>query len=142
MTTPAFPRIHPPSVPLYEASPGQAILLFFTRYARFKGLSSQSEYWWSLVFQLTVIVLLAVIQVVTDFSPASRSLSTVVRLIIFVPGVAVTWRRLHDAGFPGFWWFLHLIPVLGSVVVLIMCAVPTWPSRQKPHWDDPQRVHK
>jgi len=62
-----------------------------------------------------------------------------VAIALFIPSLAVTWRRLHDAGFAGPWCFLQFIPVVGSLTVLVMCLLPTSPSRQKAIWDDPQR---
>lgn len=42
-----------------------------------------------------------------------------------VPTVAVTVRRLHDAGYSGWLYPLTLIPYLGSFIVMIFCILPS-----------------
>lgn len=123
--TPTSPVTTAPTTPLYGATFGQAVHRFFARYAQFKGLSSPSEYWWAIVFQLTVAVILAVIQVTTESNVFSRMLTIVVELTLLIPRISVTWRRLHDAGFAGSWGFLYVIPGIGRIIVLILCSVPT-----------------
>ena len=34
--------------------------------------------------------------------------------------IGLTVRRLHDAGQSGWWWFLHSIPVVGGLVLLVV----------------------
>ena len=55
------------------------------------------------------------------------NLAVVVALLI--PTLALTWRRLHDAGFPGPFYFLMFIPVVGPILVLIFLALPTRTER-------------
>lgn len=40
-------------------------------------------------------------------------------LAMLLPGLAVTVRRLHDTGRSGFWLLLSLIPLLGSLILLV-----------------------
>lgn len=40
-----------------------------------------------------------------------------------MPFLAVTWRRLHDVGRSGGWFFIVLIPVLGWIILAVMCAL-------------------
>lgn len=128
--------------PLYGAGFGTAVQRFFTRYFRFKGLSSRSEYWWAVLFQLLIAVVLGVLISVTDDSTAVYAVTLVVELALFIPNLSIQWRRLHDAGFAGPWWFLTFIPLVGNFIVLIMCLMPTRPEKQKAIWDDPQRLRR
>jgi uncharacterized membrane protein YhaH (DUF805 family) len=41
---------------------------------------------------------------------------------ILIPGLAVTVRRLHDTGHPGWWYFISLIPIVGSIILLVLLA--------------------
>lgn len=50
---------------------------------------------------------------------------------LFVPSLALTWRRLHDAGFPGTYYFFTLVPSVGSVIVLVMVLLPSKPEGQR-----------
>lgn len=56
-------------------------------------------------------------------------------LAIIVPSIAVTVRRLHDAGFSGWWYLLSLAPG-GGLVVLIFCALESKPEKWQPEWYD------
>jgi uncharacterized membrane protein YhaH (DUF805 family) len=126
--------------PLYGASFGQAVQRFFTRYARFKGMSSRSEYWWVVLFQLIIALVLGILLTATDNSTGANAVTLIVELALLIPNLSIQWRRLHDAGFAGPWWFLTVIPVIGSIIVLIMCLMPTNPAKQKAVWDDPRRA--
>ena len=46
-------------------------------------------------------------------------LSIVVALALFLPGIAVGVRRLHDTGRSGWWMLIPLIPLIGSIVLLV-----------------------
>ena len=38
---------------------------------------------------------------------------------MIIPAWAVTVRRLHDIGKSGWWWLIALIPIVGSLVLLV-----------------------
>lgn len=46
-------------------------------------------------------------------------------VITVVPFLALTWRRLHDANFPGPFFFLSLIPGIGSIILLVLAVQPS-----------------
>ncbi|WP_040430440.1 DUF805 domain-containing protein [Corynebacterium nuruki] len=139
MTTVSASRDVSAAEPLYGASFGQAVQRFFSRYARFKGMSSRSEYWWVVLFQIIIAAILAILQSATDNSTGANIVTIIVELALLIPYLSIHWRRLHDAGFAGPWWFITVLPVIGSIVLLIMCLMPTRPQKQKASWDDPQR---
>ena len=41
-----------------------------------------------------------------------------------MPHLAVSIRRLHDADFGGFWWFIQFVPVIGWIWYLILLVMP------------------
>jgi uncharacterized membrane protein YhaH (DUF805 family) len=51
-------------------------------------------------------------------------------LATIVPSLAVSWRRLHDAGFSGLFYLLTLTSI-GSIVVLVMQIMPSKPEGQR-----------
>ena len=88
----------------------EAIKLFFTRYADFKGRSRRSEYWWaSLATFIVTSVLTAIIP----------NLVGVWNLVILVPSIAICIRRLHDIGKSGWWYLINFIPLVGQILMLI-----------------------
>lgn len=40
-------------------------------------------------------------------------------LIVFLPNLAVTVRRLHDAGHSGWYYFISIIPLIGVILLLV-----------------------
>ena len=49
-------------------------------------------------------------------------------LAIAVPSIAVTVRRLHDAGFSGWLYLVNLVPYVGGLVILVLTILPSKPE--------------
>jgi uncharacterized membrane protein YhaH (DUF805 family) len=58
-------------------------------------------------------------------------LFTVFFLGILLPTLALTVRRLHDAGYSGLLALLLLLPCLGSLIILIFALLPSSPAGAK-----------
>ena len=50
---------------------------------------------------------------------------------ILLPTLAVTVRRLHDAGYSGLVALLFLLPYLGSLIMMIFALLPSSPAGAK-----------
>ncbi|MCL6646160.1 MAG: DUF805 domain-containing protein, partial [Dehalococcoidia bacterium] len=48
-----------------------------------------------------------------------------------VPSIAVTARRLHDIGQSGWLQLIGLIPILGTIALIVLCAQPSQPQANK-----------
>ena len=57
-------------------------------------------------------------------------LSSLYSLAVFVPGLAVAWRRLHDIGKSGANYFWIFLPVAGAIMLLV------WYAREGDHGDN------
>lgn len=91
----------------------EAVALFFSRYADFKGRSRRSEYWWVMLFSVIVSVVLVLLPDSLAF------LSSLWSLAILVPSLAICIRRLHDVGKSGWWYLFILIPLVGGIILLV-----------------------
>lgn len=91
----------------------EATKLFFTRYTDFNGRSRRSEFWWA---QLTVGILGSVIGMIIP------NLSWIWSLIVLIPSIAISLRRLHDIGKSGWWYLINLIPVVGQIIFLVLAC--------------------
>ena len=49
-------------------------------------------------------------------------ISSLYALAVFIPGLAVAIRRLHDIGKTGWWILIALIPLVGWVWIIILLA--------------------
>lgn len=47
--------------------------------------------------------------------------------ILMLPSIAVTVRRLRDAGFHWAFIFIGLVPIVGAIALIVMLA---WPSKK------------
>ena len=50
---------------------------------------------------------------------------------IIIPTLALTVRRLHDAGYSGLFALLLLVPYLGSLIIMIFALLPSSPAGAK-----------
>jgi uncharacterized membrane protein YhaH (DUF805 family) len=105
-----------------------AIKTVLGKYATFTGRAPRSEYWWWL---LTMIILFSILGVIDGLviapmlgiepsdPTAGQPLSLIVSLGLLLPNIAVSVRRLHDTDRSGWWLLLGLIPLIGSLVLLV-----------------------
>lgn len=93
--------------------PIQAAKNCVTQYAVFEGRACRSEFWW---WQLLIFGVGGL--------GAWHQLFMVPLLAMLVPTAAVTVRRLHDLNRSEWWLMLIVIPILGSMILLIMFLFP------------------
>ena len=62
-------------------------------------------------------------------------LTSLISLATMLPALGAAIRRLHDAGYSGWWYLLCLVPP-GNIVVLIFLIMPTNPEKWQPDWFD------
>ena len=77
----------------------------FRNYACFVGRARRSEYWYFILFTSIIDIILNAAASAADSSFFSF-LGTVWEIAVFLPTLAVTWRRLHDVGRSGAWALL------------------------------------
>lgn len=129
---------------------GSAVRTFFRKYAMFRGRATRSEYWWSMLFALlslwgSFLVMFAtgVFGIITarpDSTGSSEGVvdeaTGVVFIVVYglfllwtaaiiIPSIAVTVRRLHDAGFSGWLWWVQLVPGVGSAALFVLTLLPS-----------------
>ncbi len=102
-----------------------AIKSYFKNYATFKGRARRSEFWFTVLFTFLVSAALSIIfsgptEMVWDMEVEQTSAAeNLWSLATLVPSLAVTWRRLHDVGRSGKYFFFILIPIAGIIMLLI-----------------------
>ena len=93
------------------------------KYATFSGRAPRSEYWYLTLFGYFLSLLIFFIGYTFNSPELMMGISLVVCLIFFVPGLAVSIRRLHDTGRSGWWLLLAFIPYIGSIALLIIFCI-------------------
>ena len=116
---------------------------FFKNYAEFTGRSTRPDYWWVWLGNLILsipfwIIYFYIVYLSTVMDSVSDSASeatfmvfglvaiiyAVFYLAILVPTLALSVRRLRDAGFHWAFIFLRFAP-MGGIALLILFAMPT-----------------
>ncbi len=106
-----------------------AVKLFFDNYTNFKGRASRPEYWWAVLFLFLVNLVLSFICGALHLSPtATYIISGVWTLIILLPGLSLSVRRMHDIGKGGGWIFISLIPIVGTIWYFVLSVMPSEPQ--------------
>lgn len=106
-----------------------AIKLFFNNYTNFKGRSTRSEYWYAVLFQIAVEIVLYVLLLATKAGLFSI-LYMLFGLGTIVPSLAISVRRMHDIGKPWYWILLCLIPIAGPFIYIYFAVQPSGPANE------------
>jgi len=82
----------------------------------FEGRSSRSEYW---IWWLATAVVSGLISRITP------GLSGLFSLIIFIPGLSVLVRRLHDTSRSAWSLLWLLLPIIGHIYFFVLLVTPS-----------------
>jgi uncharacterized membrane protein YhaH (DUF805 family) len=101
----------------------EAVSTCFSKYVAFEGRAARPEYWWWVLFVVVAGVVLQGLGAVF-LGSAAGLLGGLFYLATFLPGLAVSVRRLHDTDHSGWLLLIALIPLIGSLVVLYFMIQP------------------
>src|SRR5690606_42155613 len=90
-------------------------------YAGFSGRARRKEYWYFVLFNTIISIVLAFFDGITGtFSEATGMglLGGIYALAVLIPSLAVSVRRLHDTDRSGRGLLIALLPLMGAIVVL------------------------
>lgn len=111
----------------------EAIKSFFRNYATFGGRARRSEFWFAQLFLFLAGLSASIVDAaVFDVSIDSFGAFYVIFVLgTFIPALAVTWRRLHDMGKSGGFFFIFLIPLIGIILLIVWWATDSQPGPNK-----------
>jgi uncharacterized membrane protein YhaH (DUF805 family) len=90
-------------------------------YSDFSGRVGRSQFW----FYVLVYAVVGIgVSIVGTVIPMGGSLRALYALLLFLPSVGMTARRLQDTGKPGTWAWLLAVPV-GVSVLMALIAILT-----------------
>jgi uncharacterized membrane protein YhaH (DUF805 family) len=93
----------------------EAVKSGFDHYVKFDGRATRPAYWWWVLFGVLVGIAANLIDVAID----ARFVTYLASLALFLPGLSVAIRRLHDTNRTGWWVLIGLVPIIGFIVLLI-----------------------
>ena len=133
----------------------EAYKKFWKGYVDFEGRSTRSDYWFAyLANMLTVVAFYVLLAIFGGIASATDSsflavISLILLLIFFaygiaacLPGIAVTVRRLRDAGYNWPYIFVAFIPFVGGIILIVLLCKPTkveYPFNNFNNFNNPQQ---
>jgi uncharacterized membrane protein YhaH (DUF805 family) len=93
-------------------------------YANFTGRDNRPQFWWFVLGVFIVNFGLWIMSNVPLFGLLFGLLNFVVSIGLLIPSIAATTRRLHDTGRSGWWQLIGLVPIVGVIVLIVLCAQP------------------
>jgi len=96
------------------------------QYIDFWGRARRKEYWMFTLWNIVITMFLAALAAIGTEIGSDSSVSYIPMvlyllygLFILIPSFTVSVRRLHDIGKSGWWILIGLIPVIGSIILLV-----------------------
>jgi uncharacterized membrane protein YhaH (DUF805 family) len=100
-------------------------LAVLKNYAGFSGRARRTEYW---MFFLVNLVIAVVLDILGLYARFFTIIGLLYGLAVLIPSLAVGVRRLHDTGRSGWWLLIGLIPVIGTIILLVFFATDGEPG--------------
>lgn len=117
----------------------QAVSMILTnKFVHFSGRARRREYWLSalLVGLLATILGIVALGLVAEGTVGGEALvvASIAGVILSIPMLAVTARRLHDVNRSGWWMLIAVVPFVGAILLLVWTLTPgaTAPNRYGP----------
>ena len=102
----------------------QAINRCLSKYTIFHGKAKRPEYWYWRLFELLLALISIQLDKVFFDLKEIGSFSLFVFFFTFLPGIAVSVRRLHDVNKSG-WWLLISLTGIGNFLLLYWFLLPS-----------------
>jgi uncharacterized membrane protein YhaH (DUF805 family) len=91
-----------------------AIKTGFSKYVTFEGRAARSEFWFWMLFAFIANLVAGIVDGALDLN----LVGLLVSLALFLPGLAVSVRRLHDIDRSG-WWVLIALTIIGIILLIV-----------------------
>ena len=104
------------------------------KYVDFSGRARRKEYWMFALFNFFFGILAVILDNVLGTANEDIGYGIfygLYALAVFLPGLAVLVRRLHDVGKSGWFMFISLIPIIGGIWLLVLMVTDGQPGENQ-----------
>lgn len=98
------------------------------KYAVFSGRARRAEYWYFILFNMIISIVLGIIDGVIG---SGGILGGIYPLAVLIPSIAVSVRRLHDTNHSGWWLLISLLPFIGAIILLVFLVRDSQPGQNQ-----------
>ena len=110
----------------------EAYKKFFKNYVNFNGRSTRSDYWYVILINAIIGFVLGFIGgLIPDLEGVTSVISTIYSIAVFIPGIAIAVRRLHDINKSGWFYLLSFIPLVGTIILIVFYCMASIDSNNK-----------
>ena len=109
-------------------------LAVLKNYVGFSGRARRKELWMFVLFNIIFAIVALIIDRIigTSFGHMGYGIIYVLYcLAVFLPGLAVQVRRLHDLGKSGWMILIALIPLVGAIWLLVLYCLDSQPGENQ-----------
>lgn len=109
-------------------------LYVLKNYATFSGRARRKEYWMFFLSNVLISLGLGVLDVVAGTYSVEYEtglFSGLYSLLVLIPSIAVSVRRLHDTNRSGWWIVISLIPIIGVLVLFVFTCLDSQPGTNR-----------
>ncbi len=95
------------------------------KYTVFVGRARRKEYWMFFLFNILISIAISIVEAVLN---TGSILGGIYGLAILLPAIGVSIRRLHDTNRSGWWLLISLVPLVGTIVLIVFLATDSQPG--------------
>jgi uncharacterized membrane protein YhaH (DUF805 family) len=93
-----------------------AVKTALAKFVTFQGRAGRPEFWYFVLSQVILFAFAYAFELV--HTGLGSILWSLCAIVLFLPNLAITIRRLHDVGRTGWWVLRGLVPIVGPLVLL------------------------
>ena len=111
-----------------------AVKTVFRKAFDFQGRAMRSEFWYFVLFQFLVGIIAGALDAALFKELALEGngpIGLTMTLVLFIPGLSVSFRRLHDIDRSAWWLLIGLVPLIGLIVLIYFFVQPGTPGQNR-----------
>jgi len=106
-----------------------------SKYATFEGRARRKEYWYFALINALIFTGFAIaMSAVASGGQSPKAAFTaygIFALLVLLPSISVTVRRLHDTDRSGWWFWISLVPAVGGIVLFVFTVLDSTPGNNQ-----------
>ena len=105
-----------------------AVRRAYSNYFTLQGRATRSDYWWFLLYQYLVYIILVLVCIfASDFFKSDNFFIPLILFVLLnvIPNFTILVRRLHDSSKSGYWLLLFFLSAPGLLIIFIFTLLPS-----------------